>query len=83
MTKKYHSPFVKTNQPKTRYYFVSFMFTNDSGTGFGNQFIKASPYLDIRDAEKQIQEANNHQKAIIIAINEIHKSQFVEQWTDK
>lgn len=56
---------------KYKYYLVSFMHR----AGFGNIFFKACPYLDIREAEKEIAK-NGYIKPIIITINEITKGQY-------
>ena len=58
---------------KERYYLVSYVYEH----GFGNIFFKASPFLDIRDAEKEIK-ANGSEGAVILCINEIEKGQYQE-----
>lgn len=59
-----------------KYYLVSYAQEN----GFGNMFVKTNKYLDIREAEKTIQKNNKLQKKpIIITINEINKTQYIEK----
>lgn len=57
---------------KTKYYLVSFAHEK----GFGNMFFEAAPFLDIKAAEKRIAETGVG-KAVIIAMNEIEKEQYI------
>ena len=57
---------------KERYYFVSYSYEQ----GFGNIFFKASPYLNIREAEAEIFLKTKNINPIIITINEITKWQY-------
>ena len=56
-----------------KYYFVSYSHP----PGFGNIFFNTSKYLDIRAAEKEIQEISGLDKVVIIGFQEIKKEQYV------
>lgn len=56
---------------REKYYLISYSHSE----GFGNVFFKENPYLDIRAAEKEIEE-KYEDSVVIISINKISKGQF-------
>jgi len=56
-----------------RYYFVS--FTTSKG-GFGNIFVKANPFLNIREAEEEISCEKGIPEVCVISFNEISEEQY-------